>query len=50
MYNHCSIDAATIPTAQLQPQLLVNVDNIQMQSSPAYVSIDSKSPKLYQNI
>ena len=48
MYNHCSIDVATIPTAQLQPQL--NVDNIQMQSSPAYVSIDSKNPQLYQNI
>ena len=29
----------------IQPQL--NVDNIiRMQSSPAYVSIDSKSPKL----
>ena len=47
MYNHCSIDVATIPTAQPQPKL--NVDSIQMQSSPAYVSIDSKSPKLYQS-
>ena len=37
-----------IPTVQLQRQL--NVDNIQMQPSPAYVSIDKKSPRLYQNI
>ena len=37
-----------IPPAQLQRQL--NVDNIQMQPSPAYVSIDNKSPRLYQNI
>ena len=37
-----------IPPAQLQRQL--NMDNIQMQPSPAYVSIDNKSPRLYQNI
>ena len=37
-----------IPPVQLQRQL--NVDNILMQSSPAYVSIDKKSPQLYQNI
>ena len=50
-YNHYSIesDIVTIPPAQLQRQL-INVDNIQMQSSPAYVSIDNKSPRLYQNI
>ena len=48
MYNHCFIDVAKIPTARLQSQL--NVDNIQMQSSPAYVSIDNKNPQLYQNI
>ena len=49
-YNHYSIesDIVTIPPAQLQRQL--NVDNIQMQPSPAYVSIDNKSPRLYQNI
>ena len=43
-----SIDVVTIPPAHLQRQL--NVDNIQMQPSPAYVSIDKKSPQLYQNI
>ena len=37
-----------IPSVQLQRQL--NVNNIQMQPSPAYVSIDKKSPQLYQNI
>ena len=42
-----SIDVVIVPPAQLQRQL--NVDNIQMQSSPAYVSID-KNPRLYQNI
>ena len=42
------IDGITVPPAQLQTQL--NVDNIQMQTSPAYVSIDKKSPRLYQNI
>ena len=48
--NHYSVesDVVTIPPAQLQRQL--NVDNIQMQPSPAYVSIDNKSPRLYQNI
>ena len=48
LYNYYSIDAVTIPPVQLQRQL--NVDNIQMQPSPAYVSIDKKSPRLYQNI
>ena len=43
-----SIDVVTVPPAQLQRQL--NMDNIQMQPSPAYVSIDKKSPRLYQNI
>ena len=47
-YNYYSIDIVTVPPAQLQRQL--NVDNIQMQPSPAYVSIDKKSPQLYQNI
>ena len=48
--NHYSVesDVVMIPPAQLQRQL--NVDNIQMQPSPAYVSIDNKSPLLYQNI
>ena len=48
LYNYYSIDAVMIPPVQLQRQL--NVDNIQMQPSPAYVSIDKKSPRLYQNI
>ena len=49
-HYHYSVesDVVTIPPAQLQRQL--NVDNIQMQPSPAYVSIDNKSPRLYQNI
>ena len=48
-YTHFSTDVVTIPApAQLQGQL--NVDNIEMQSSPAYVSLDNKSPQLYQNI
>ena len=46
--NCHSIDIVTVPPAHLQRQL--NVDNIQMQPSPAYVSIDKKSPRLYQNI
>ena len=46
--NH-SVDAITVPApAPLQRQL--NVDNIVMQPSPAYVSLDNKSPQLYQNI
>ena len=48
MYNHYFIDAVAIPPIQLQGQ--INVDNIQMQPSPAYASIDSKSTQLYQNI
>ena len=46
--NCHSIDVVTIPPVHLHRQL--NVDNIQMQPSPAYVSIDKKSPQLYQNI
>ena len=48
LINCHSIDVVTVPPAHLQRQL--NVDNIQMQPSPAYVSIDKKSPQLYQNI
>ena len=48
LINCHSIDVVTIPPVHLQRQL--NVDNIQMQISPAYVSIDKKSPRLYQNI
>ena len=48
MHNH-SIDVVTVPApAPLQRRL--NVDNIEMQPSPAYVSLDSKSPQLYQNV
>ena len=44
-----SVDVITVPaSAPLQSQL--NGDNIKMQLSPAYVSIDIKSPRLYQNI
>lgn len=36
---------ATIPSIPLQRQL--NADDIKMQPSPAYVSIDNKSPQHY---
>ena len=40
--NH-SVDVITVPApASLQRQL--NVDNIVMQPSPAYISLDNKSP------
>ena len=46
--NHF-VDVITVPApAPLQRQL--NVNNIEMQPSPAYVSLDNKSPRLYQNI
>ena len=48
MHIH-SVDVVTVPaSASLQRQL--NVDNVEMQPSPAYVSLDSESPRLYQNI
>ena len=47
--NHFSVDDVSIPApAHFQRQL--NVDNIEMQSSSAYVSLDNKSPQFYQNI
>ena len=46
---HFLVDDVAVPApAQLQRQL--DVDDIEMQSSPAYVSLDNKSPQLYQNI
>ena len=42
-YKHCSIDVPKISApAQLQTQ--PDVENIEMQLSPAYFSIDKKSP------
>ena len=47
--NDFSVDDVSIlAPAHFQRQL--NMDNIEMQSSPAYVSLDNKSPRLYQNI
>ena len=45
-----SIDFVAIPAPVTQIQGELNLDNIEMQLSPAYVSIDSKGPRLYQNI
>ena len=42
MYSFFVDDVAVPATAQLQRQL--DVDNIEMQSSPAFVSLDNKSP------
>ena len=46
-YHSIAVPAPAPAPAPLQRQL--NVDNIEMQPSPAYVSLDSKT-QLYQNI
>ena len=49
MCNH-SIDVVNAVPAPAPLQRQLNVDNIEMQPSPAYVSLDNKAPRLYQNI
>ena len=41
--NHFSVDVVTIP-APVQLPRQINADDIEMQSSPAYASLDNKSP------
>ena len=40
------VDVVTIP-APVQLPRQINADDVQMQSSPAYVSLDNKSPQLF---
>ena len=49
MYTN-SIDVVNAVPAPAPLQRQLNVDNIEMQPSPAYVSLDNKAPRLYQNI